>query len=727
MLPGLDRSPRARVLAWFLLLAVLASRLLLMPAGPWEQDEALFAGGVLDFDIHRHSPHPPGFPGWILLGKTLDLFLDDPLLSLRLLSSFASVALFVLLAHALKPVAGGRLGTACALLFCFLPVSWAHAPRAFSTTPALAFAVGAFVCWMGPLAKKRSLLGWALLGFACTVRPQLAPVFIVLAVGGAWMQRSRRTFVIHGLFAASAVAGVVYMRAAIDAGGPLQYLEVSFLHYQHHIQDIGESGPLPIAEQGFVRGLGGALPAVMWILLAGFGAARAWLRLGRPGQWLVLLAVIALASVQLLHHPGFPRYAVATVAATLPLVAFALDALPKRRQAIAIPVLGATAGATATAPAMLEMHAQPLPIYVALARAQDSSDDPLVHSHGSFSFARLAQSSGWVTRELIDEQRLGAFPSVDGPFGYVGSDELRALPGLTVHIRQFTDFPPRAWALSQRRYDRARWIRNPVWLGEGSHHVEEGQGGQPFSWLSERVQLYVPGDAARLVLALELNEGMAPQRLRAKVRDETIAQAEFAEPGRHRVEVPLAGCKYPCVVSLELPTAKRARADDDRRLSVRLRAAWVEGERFVLPGQRFNPGVPGSLMASDVQLTGFHRPDSFLEGELPGAWTGAKATMRFPARRGFVRLRLARPAHLQGPVRVTTSAGTQSFDIGKMPADYWVAIRPKRGLEKLSIEAPSFVPSQRDAQSPDDRELGVIVLDVAWTPFDQIRPWPKMD
>ncbi|HQT94449.1 MAG: hypothetical protein B7Z61_04840, partial [Acidobacteria bacterium 37-71-11] len=51
------------------LAALVASRLLLLPAGPWEQDEALMACGVLDFDPSRHMPLPPGFPLWIAIGK----------------------------------------------------------------------------------------------------------------------------------------------------------------------------------------------------------------------------------------------------------------------------------------------------------------------------------------------------------------------------------------------------------------------------------------------------------------------------------------------------------------------------------------------------------------------------------------------------------------------------------------------------------------------------------
>ena len=74
-----------------LIAALLLSRLALLADGPWEQDEALFATGVLDYDVVHHRPHPPGFPGWIALGKLLYPLTGDALLSLRVWSSVASV------------------------------------------------------------------------------------------------------------------------------------------------------------------------------------------------------------------------------------------------------------------------------------------------------------------------------------------------------------------------------------------------------------------------------------------------------------------------------------------------------------------------------------------------------------------------------------------------------------------------------------------------------------
>ena len=64
----------------------------------------LFAAGVLDFDVTRHRPHPPGFPGWIAIGKLLLPLAGDPVLALQIASSLASAVLFWAMANGFAPV-----------------------------------------------------------------------------------------------------------------------------------------------------------------------------------------------------------------------------------------------------------------------------------------------------------------------------------------------------------------------------------------------------------------------------------------------------------------------------------------------------------------------------------------------------------------------------------------------------------------------------------------------
>ena len=127
----------------------MLSRLLLLADGPWEQDEALLAAGVIDFDPAHHMPLPPGFPLWILLGRLVRLFgVADPVLALQIASSVLSVVGLWALVGLWDRLAGRTLALAGAAVAAFLPGVWVHAGRAFSETPSAAFALIALGLWL---------------------------------------------------------------------------------------------------------------------------------------------------------------------------------------------------------------------------------------------------------------------------------------------------------------------------------------------------------------------------------------------------------------------------------------------------------------------------------------------------------------------------------------------------------------------------------------------------
>ena len=93
-------DPRLEVAATVATLVLLVvSRFALLPSGPWEWDETLFARGLLKFDLPSHFPHPPGFPLWMALGWAMLRLVGDPLRGFQLLSAAAScLAVFPLAA-----------------------------------------------------------------------------------------------------------------------------------------------------------------------------------------------------------------------------------------------------------------------------------------------------------------------------------------------------------------------------------------------------------------------------------------------------------------------------------------------------------------------------------------------------------------------------------------------------------------------------------------------------
>jgi hypothetical protein len=693
---------------------VLTSRLACLPDGPWEQDEALFAHGVLDFDIAHHSPHPPGFPGWIAVGKLMAIVVGDSLRGLQVASALASTLLFVALARLLAPRHGATAAVGGALVFALLPVSWFHAARAFSTTPALACIAGALLLWRAAGQDRGAWAGWGLLGLASTIRPQLLPMIALVAAAEAWKSRARPRRLWPGVLLAAAVSGALYGGAIADTGGWRPYLALAVEHLERHRADVSTAQALGWTDHGLVRGLGGPFPAAAWSTLALAGTLRLVRTRKSEDRFVVTLALVTAATIQLLQPPAFPRYAVATAAATTPLVVAGLAWLPARATGVVLAGMS-IAAATLAWPSVWAIHRAPIPIMSALASLDDDAmaDAPIFHSHGSFSFVRYARASGLFEREIVDTGE--SAPTPVGPYYYVGGNEGHTLPGLTVTSTTFDEFPDSAWSLSQRRFARAFVVRNAVWMGAGAHDREHGERGEPFVWLGEQAVLHVPGGAERLVLQLGLDQRMQPQEIRARIGKHEVAVFTYTEPGLWRMEIPLARCGARCRVRLAIPRA-RPREDDRRLLSVRVRAAWVEGSGFPIPRRTWSPGLPGSLLASDVELTGFHRADVFMKRRAPGAWTAGHATIRFPAGPGRLRLSVARPKHLVGPVHLRWEEREISFEPGALPEDVWIDVAAPDDELQLEIDAPTFVPSARDPASTDHRELGLIVLDAEFVP-----------
>ncbi|MBV1859020.1 MAG: hypothetical protein KUG77_11465, partial [Nannocystaceae bacterium] len=383
VLPGLRANS---IGAWFTLAAVAAvllSRLLLLPDGPWEQDEALFAAGVLDFDITRHRPHPPGFPGWIGIGKLLLPVFRDPMLALQVASAVGSTAMFWALARLLDRLLPGGRATLLAAAFTMSPLVWIHSGRAFSTTPAVACGVLAMLAWRG--GPRAHLWAWALLALAALIRPQLLPELVVLSIAALASDGPSRRLKLGGLVLAFTL-GLLGLSLAFATNADA--VAQAFVdHLGRHRSGLDTTTAW--AELGVVRGLGH--PAIA-AALAGLAAAGLWraIRIDRrQGAWLAGLIGVTAWMILRQHHPGFPRYAVALLAACLPALAWGIESLSRRLGMLL--VFGLTIlGAVSSLGPLLSMHSAPLPV-VAAARiaAADPDAAALAYSHGVFSFSRL--------------------------------------------------------------------------------------------------------------------------------------------------------------------------------------------------------------------------------------------------------------------------------------------------------------------------------------------------
>ncbi len=706
VLPGLPASGLGGWLTLAAVAAVLLSRLLLLPNGPWEQDEALFAAGVLDFDVTRHRPHPPGFPGWIGIGKLLLPVVRDPVLALQVASSAASAATFWALARLLDRWLPGGRATFLAAAFSMSPLVWIHAGRGFSTTPAVACAVLALLAWRGGAGAYR--WGWILLTAAALIRPQLLPELAVLGVWGLACGTHARATRIKGVALAAALALLCLSVAFAGNAAPVARAFVD--HFGRHQGDLAE--PLLWAELGIVRGLGHPMLAAA---LAGMVAAGLWraTRANRPhGAGLIGLLVVTAWMILREHNPGYPRYAVALLAASLPAIAWAMDSLP-RRLALLVGVALTLVGTVSSLGPLLSMHAAPLTV---VAAARIATGDPnaaaLAYSHGVFSFGRLeAEQAGLRVLDVTD---LGAPPRRPPRTYAIEGRTLQTIDGVTACTIELPDAPARAMKLGQGRFGSARLSRDAVLLASGTFAPEFDEANDRFAWLGPASTLSLPAGSERLQLRLDVPGDLAGAAF-------SVTSGGRVHPGTLRagplsLEFPTLGCVDGCEAEVSITGLHQAEGDL-RTLTVRLDGAWVEGADYAPAYGHWSPGRPRSIRAHDVVLDGFEAPEVFAGGRR-GAWTGARAAASFPAGPGVLRIQLARPLHTPGDVTIATDAETQTIDLGPKITTLMLRIEAPQRRTRLEFRSPTFAPATIRSGSSDTRDLGLILYAVEFFPED---------
>ncbi len=706
VLPGLPGTRSGAWLTAATVAAVLLSRLLLLPDGPWEQDEALFAAGVLDFDVTRHRPHPPGFPGWIALGRLFHPVVGDPVRALQVASSVASAILFWALAHLLGRIVEGGRATALALAFSLSPLAWVHAGRAFSTTPALACAAVALLLFAQRWGHQ---LGWGLLACAGLIRPQLAPELALLGCVGLATANDRRTPLIGALIGlALGTAGLAFVAFT---GPSVDAVRQSFAdHLGRHQGGLARS--LAWSELGIVRGMMHPLVAGGFGIVVGIGLA---LGLRSPNErrraaWALALVVTTAWMILGQHNPEFPRYAVALLLACMPGVAWALAALP-RRLGWLVTAVASVVGASASLGILLWMHATPLPVVAAARLATtDPNASALAHSHGVFSFARLeAERAGLAGLDVIDRAAPLRLPQ--RAYTLEGRT-LHTLEGVTACTVEFPAAPSQAMRLGQGRFDRARLSRDAVVLGVGVYTPERDDAGDRYAWMDDRAELHLPAGAARLHVRLEVPDDVDGANVTLESSAARSTRSVAAGPASLQLDIP--SCPDGCSASIEVDR-RHVPDDDPRTLTVRLEAAWVEGPGYRPAYARWSPGHPRTVRAHDVELFGFEQPEVFAR-ERRGAWTRDEATATMPARPGWLRLRIARPEHAPGTVTLESDAESHTLEVGPTLTEVELRTEAPHGRASLRIATPTFAPADVRPGSHDTRSLGLIVYEVAILP-----------
>ncbi|MBM3933070.1 MAG: hypothetical protein FJ319_02010 [SAR202 cluster bacterium] len=276
-------------------------------------DSVNFALALQHFDVLHHQPHPPGYIGYVGLGRALMAFTGDANAALTLLSTLsggiATAALYGL-ARSFLP---RWHALAVAVLFGTSPVLWYYSSVALTYAVEAAVAIPAL--WACYVARKRVSLGHLavatfLLALLGALRQSglvlLVPIWLYTLWAFPWQTRAR----IFAAFVALNTAWLVPL--LVSSGGLDAYVResmalaslVGFRTYIFTMDPTGLIQNMGLVAVGLAIGMNVGL--VVWVicLIAGVRPAP----LSREDSRFFLLWAIPSLATYLLVHTGQVGY-----------------------------------------------------------------------------------------------------------------------------------------------------------------------------------------------------------------------------------------------------------------------------------------------------------------------------------------------------------------------------------------------------------------------------------
>lgn len=718
------------------LVALLASRLLLLPSGPWEWDETLFARGILRFDLHAHFPHPPGFPLWIMLGRAVWPLVSEPIRGLQVLSSLASCATLWPLAALGRRVAPRPLATAAALALLIAPGIWLHAVRGFSCTPAAFLAVWAAAVAVWGLDGRRVTTFTLLVTASFLVRPILLPPLAVLWLFGVAKVRPRRRL-LPGI-ATGLVATSVAVAAMVAAQGSwARFTEAFVTHGRTHARNLASNVGV-LRDLGLVKGLGDVWLVSAIFLLALLGLVR-WARLRgvrSAAGWMAVVGV-GIAQIVGLQNMTFSRYAVPFQLALAPLAAAGTATVAPTGIAIGgFVALGAFYGAKA-APLLVEQRSRLMPGWEAVvfaARQAERRKVDLVVEGGLYPFASYLQevdrSRGreWPLALHLAPASPDATTSPSGPYLLVTD-----FPGHYLSPPFGRTWPFEGVSESLRPFTQQRFLRCAVVEGAplplaGWWGLEHDRTGLPSMWGGVSAVMRLPPYPAGTAIELDLCPADGPTPVIVSLNGREV----LTIPGRRqrqRVWLPPEALSVGQANDLRLSrTEGYNERGDPRPLAVRLFGIRAVGSR-----------LPWEVSLADeaarerfrIRADGLFPPEDLPDGR--GVWTTGSATLWLPAEGGSISLTAWAPRP-SPPVIEVLAGGTLVFGpekVWKRPIDLQITVPPEacagHGIELELRVSPPTNPA-REGRGTDRRELGVVLGTARFSPGarsrDETVRWP---
>ncbi len=699
------------------------SRFALLAAGPWEWDEAIFARGILDFNLAAHFPHPPGFPGWMAIGHLLLPVAGDPLRALQWASAALSVAMVWPLAALGRRVAPPGVALAAALLVLLAPGPWLHAVRGFSSTPATALGVAAAAVAVAGLQGRRATLFTLLVTVAFLIRPILLPPLAVLWLAGAWTVRPRRRLLPGVVAACSLVVLSVWMMAVAE-GGWRAFVEPFVRHGEKHFSRL-VSNPDGLSQLGLLKGLGGVGWGLLVLVVAAAGLVIWARRVGRSSAlaWAAVLGVL-VAQLFLVQNRSYPRYAVPAQVALAPLVAAAAAVLPPLAATTA---LAAAAGgyAVVSYPVVAEQHRTLLPGYEAVVRAAEEGAarhavvvvEPELYPFASYHWYDLARQGVRPPPLVLSPWAPEPWTGVQGPWLVATVHRQHYLDSLLGEEMRWGGVSPRLARLTQGRFLRAWLIAAPALPLTGWWPAEDDPGGGRFMWGGSSCDLLLPPLPPDTSVGIELRPAPGRAPLTVSINGTKVAEVG----GRSSLSWRWLGADHWRHDAVNLLSLERAEgyppgAGDRRPLGVQVRALGVRGPSLPWVVRMAGQNAAGAFGAA---VEGSYPPERVADGGW-GAWLAPDARLRIPAGPGrlFLEMSAPRPSPPETIIRLNGATVAGPLRLTGAPTEVVVRLRlppSTAGVVTLEVTSVPYVPA--DVGSGDDRRrLGVMLHSVRFEP-----------
>ncbi len=703
------------------------SRFAWLPAGPWEWDETLFARGMMHFELAAHFPHPPGFPGWLAIGRLMMPFAGEPLRALQWASAAFSVMALWPLALLGRRVAPPSVAAGTALVVLFLPGPWFFSVRGFSSTAAAAVALAAAAVWVGGLEGRRATIFTLLITVSFLIRPILLPALAVLWVCGAVTLRPR-TKLVPGILAGSALLMTAVAVMAHLEGSWSAFVRPFVVHGASHASRLHLNAG-GVADLGLVKGVGGVGAAVFLSVTAAWGLVVWGRRYGRGAvvSWL-LIGFSLVGPLLFMQNRTYARYAVPVQLAAAPLVAGAIGALPAAPVAL---VLGGVAVGLSwwSRPLLEEQHRKRLAAWDAIVDAEGRARksnwavvvDPEIHPFASYLW-HVREGDGRIALPMeLSPRAPEGWAGVDRPWVVASVHPELYLPSVTGKERAFGGVSARLEELSQQRLLTAAVLENPpLPVGQWWTWVEQ-EDGLSFMWAGAEAELWLPPVPAGTMVGLDLRPAQGDTGLAVSLEGEDEVRLEGRSDRRvvwfrRRAEHE----DRPLILRLNRARGYAPGNGDPRQLSAQVFGVIV---RPLGLGYGGPVAAVWDREALRLVIDGAYSAERFGEHHISGVWLKPTARLRLEIDEPgslTLSLRSPRPTDPNLGIRVGDSVVNESVDFIKGVAEIVCELdmsQTKDGFVEITLSSEPFVPADAGGGA-DSRELGVVLTALDFRPLD---------